>query len=409
MKKILIIDGSDLFREFLTHKLKGYGFEIAQAINGFDGIMKMRQIHFDLIIMDYYLSRSSSIEVLEAKIKNPNIKEIPVIMASAKIDRNSLLKVSQFGVKKFFTKPVKMDMLVKALSEILHVKIEVDTTPCIIDAHYNEGIIFVEIAQGLNMDKIELLKYRLQELIELHKIDIPKILVMMTGLEIGANDSLQLGSLISALLDRVHAKASNIKLLANSEFVGNYLKKPLYAGIEMVDSLDTAMDGLLGTGSTVEFFSSMIVDTNQPSGFNLHFEGETVAAAAENLKELGANTNIAVIDDDFVIREIIKKAFSQTGIRIETFADGSNFLGQAKAEDFDLIFLDLLMPQVNGFEVLQKLADQGSETPVIVLSALSKRETVLKALKFGIKSYITKPVQPDAICRKAVEVLRMNF
>ncbi len=407
MKKILIIDDSDLFREFLSQKLTGFGFEVMQAINGFDGIIKMRQADHDLVIMDYYLSRNSSLDVLKKKNDNPNAKHIPVIMASAKVDRENLLLLSQYGVKKFFTKPIKIDAMVKAIAELLKVNIEVDNTPCIIDANLNDEIIFVEVARGLNRDKIELLKFRLQELVALYKVPEAKVLVMMSGLDVGPNDSLQLASLISTIADYSGARTRNIKILTSSEFVRTFIRsRPNYNGIEVVDNLEMAMDGLMANKVDLN-----MAPTISKSGLNMQFEGETKMADDDlaNLRDLGNSIRIAVVDDDFVLREIIKKAFTNTFITIDTFADGSEFIASDNLKEFDLVFLDLMMPVMDGFQVMTRLNAMDFGVPVIVLSALTKRETVVKAMGLGVKSYMIKPIQPEGIRKKAIEILRMNF
>jgi len=71
MKKILIIDESALFREYLTSKLVEKGFEAVVATNGLDGLVKLRGDLPDLIIMDFYLSRKSSLELLQSKRITP--------------------------------------------------------------------------------------------------------------------------------------------------------------------------------------------------------------------------------------------------------------------------------------------------------------------------------------------------
>jgi|GEM_PF-4446998 len=68
-----------------------------------------------------------------------------------------------------------------------------------------------------------------------------------------------------------------------------------------------------------------------------------------------------------------------------------------------------MMPEMDGFQVLQKLKGVENRPPIIVLSALSKREAVIQALKLGVSSYMIKPLKPQAIRTKASEVLQMNF
>jgi DNA-binding response OmpR family regulator len=64
---------------------------------------------------------------------------------------------------------------------------------------------------------------------------------------------------------------------------------------------------------------------------------------------------------------------------------------------------------MNGFQVLEAVRQRGIEIPIIVLSALSQRDSVVKAVQYGVKSYLIKPLEPEAIRKKAAEVLRVNF
>jgi DNA-binding response OmpR family regulator len=68
-----------------------------------------------------------------------------------------------------------------------------------------------------------------------------------------------------------------------------------------------------------------------------------------------------------------------------------------------------MMPVMDGFETLRAMAARGIRTPVIVLSALSKQETVIQALQLGVRSYLIKPLKPEDIRKKATEILRTNF
>ncbi|MEI6876981.1 MAG: response regulator, partial [Spirochaetota bacterium] len=146
-KKILIIDESDLFRGYLKERLSEH-FDIEVAINGLDGVSKLRTTMPDLMIIDHNLTRKTCKEVLEEKNRSPNSANIPVILTSQKIDKNRLLELVSFRIKKVFMKPIKMDSLFETLGEVLGVKLAVDQTPCIIEAHVNDNIVFVEIAKG---------------------------------------------------------------------------------------------------------------------------------------------------------------------------------------------------------------------------------------------------------------------
>lgn len=139
----------------------------------------------------------------------------------------------------------------------------------------------------------------------------------------------------------------------------------------------------------------------------MRFESER--PESYNLSELEGSIRIAVVDDDLVIQELIKTAFSDTQFEISSYSNGREFTDDPDALSHDLIFLDLLMPEMSGFQVLEALQNQGRKVPIIVLSALSKRDSVVKALQYGVLSYLVKPLQPEAVRRKAAEVLRLNF
>jgi DNA-binding response OmpR family regulator len=67
------------------------------------------------------------------------------------------------------------------------------------------------------------------------------------------------------------------------------------------------------------------------------------------------------------------------------------------------------MPNVDGFEVLKALQAREISYPVIVLSAINQRETMIKAVQMGVKSYLVKPLRPEDILIKAIETLKPNY
>ncbi|HOX92725.1 MAG TPA: response regulator, partial [Spirochaetales bacterium] len=65
--------------------------------------------------------------------------------------------------------------------------------------------------------------------------------------------------------------------------------------------------------------------------------------------------------------------------------------------------------EVDGFGVLSALHAQDLEMPIIVLSAVTQRESVVRAFQAGVKSYLVKPLKPDQILKKTLEILKANF
>jgi CheY-like chemotaxis protein len=416
MKSILVINDSSMLRDFMVKQLSEYGFEVIQAINGLDGWSKIRQKDPDLIIMDFFLTRKSSMEILKAMAADPNVKGIPVVMTTSKLDKRQVMDIAQMGVKKILNKPVKIDALLSAITELLDVAIEMDDTPCILDAHLNDQILFVEIARGFNREKINLLRYKIAELIRLYSVQDPRILIMMTDIDFRDEDKNKLEVLLTEVLDFV-SSPNRLRVLTVSTDIKDYIAKNVnLTEVVVVASLEEAMDGLLGIKGmeslTAEqdnvqerFFSAK--QELQRESFQLNFQSES---PQESLSHLGGKVRVAVVDDDMIVREIIKNAFAATGWETVTFSNGLEFVEALETDaSFDLLFLDLIMPEMNGFAVLQMMNGKGLEIPTIILTALSRKESVVKAREFGVNSYLIKPIKPEGILAKAAEILGADF
>lgn len=421
MKKILVIDESPLVRKYLQEKLSEYGFEVLLGVNGLDGSVKLRSDLPDLVIMDLALSRKTSLELLQEKADNPNAAEIPVIMCSSAVDKAMLLEAAKYKVKKFFTKPLKIDALLSFISQVLGADLDLDETPCIIEAHFNAEILFIEIARGLNRERVELLKYKIEELLALYQQRVPKVLIIMSDIRLDKADLAKLEALFENILAATGSPPRAVKVLTRSGLVINFLNaNAAYRGIEVVENLSQAMDRLLGfklpeadDPGQQAAGSDLLLAARPSGGRGEAFSLRALPADADRAGGAGAAERkkllIAAVDDEAVSRQLIATAFADTGFSVRSYENGRLFVDALKENDFALVFLDLLMPVMDGFAVLEHLKQHAPQLPVIVLSALSQKETVIKAIGYGIKSYLTKPVRPEGLLMKTVEILRMNF
>ena len=426
MKKILVIDESRRFREYLSGQLQAKGFEVIMGANGLDGLVKLRAEIPDLVIMDYFLSRKSSMDLLKEKAANPNVSKIPVIMAASKLDRSKLVEVAQFNVKKFFSKPVRMDALLRAVSDILKVEVHIDTTPCIIEAHLNDEILFVEIARGLNAEKIELLHYKISELLELYELEYPRVLVMMTDVEILDADKAKFRELINTIIEYAGPYARHMKILTKSDIITEFIQSnPDFEMIEVTDNLNKAMDDLLGLRpddvAHDEVVRQKLLSATEPKKdrdetIQLRFDepdqaSGSAADAVENDETAKAKRRItvAIVDDDPIIHQLVRTVFANAGWSIVAFENGRAFVESLGEHTYDLVFLDIMMPEMDGFQVLNHVKSQSFAFPVIVLSSLSQHEAVAQAMRLGVRSYLMKPFKPESLIRKTAEILNSNF
>ena len=114
-------------------------------------------------------------------------------------------------------------------------------------------------------------------------------------------------------------------------------------------------------------------------------------------------TRLLVVDDEREIREVVKTTLQDQGYQIVEAADGVEAYAAAAdaavAEKPDLIVMDLMLPHMNGFEVLEKLKEnpQTSYIPVVVLTARGQVQDETRALRSGAADFMTKPWSADEL------------
>jgi len=115
---------------------------------------------------------------------------------------------------------------------------------------------------------------------------------------------------------------------------------------------------------------------------------------------------ILVVDDDPEICKLLIMSLSPLGYEVTSANDGFQALEKIEAERFNVVILDILLPHLNGIEVLKRIREQGLEMEVIVLTAYASLKTAIEAVRLGAYDYITKPCKGEVIrstVRRALE------
>jgi two-component system OmpR family response regulator len=115
---------------------------------------------------------------------------------------------------------------------------------------------------------------------------------------------------------------------------------------------------------------------------------------------------VLVVDDEPNIRELLQVALTFHGCAVTTSATGADALTLADAFDPDLIVLDVLLPDLDGFEVCRRLRSVANDVPVIFLTARDATSDTITGLTIGGDDYITKPFSVEALVARVRAVLR---
>ena len=115
--------------------------------------------------------------------------------------------------------------------------------------------------------------------------------------------------------------------------------------------------------------------------------------------------NVLIVDDDVRLCRLISEYFAVSDYAIQAVHHGAAGLAKALDESFDLILLDVMLPGLDGFEVLTQLRRRSS-VPVIMLTARGAREDCVKGLNTGADDYLAKPFGPEELAARIAAVLR---
>jgi DNA-binding NtrC family response regulator len=119
---------------------------------------------------------------------------------------------------------------------------------------------------------------------------------------------------------------------------------------------------------------------------SVFIEGRRMALAEKPIP-----VRLLMVDDDQALLETMQERFERKGIKLVTAASGADALSLANHGHFDVVLLDVGLPDINGLELLSKLKEQHPETEIIMLTAHGSIESAIQAMKTGAYDYLTKP------------------
>lgn len=116
---------------------------------------------------------------------------------------------------------------------------------------------------------------------------------------------------------------------------------------------------------------------------------------------------LLIVDDEFRIREIIKKYAEFEGHTCVEAKDGMDAIEKAAKEEFDLIIMDVMMPELDGFSACREIRKH-STTPIIILSARGEEYDRIHGFELGIDDYVVKPFSPKELMMRVSAVIKRS-
>jgi len=136
--------------------------------------------------------------------------------------------------------------------------------------------------------------------------------------------------------------------------------------------------------------------------------GASASARYIGNKAMGRKRTVVVVEDEDAIRRAVLDALRITGYEVIEAADGAAGLEAARRSGVDLVLLDLLLPKMDGFTVLEQLRVSHPALPVIILTARGSEDDRVRGLKIGADDYVVKPFSARELLARVEAVLRRS-
>jgi len=141
------------------------------------------------------------------------------------------------------------------------------------------------------------------------------------------------------------------------------------------------------------FQSSEIFDIIQ----NNFYQSEPLEKEPQIVEEIEKELNILIAEDNIINQEVVKVLFKNLGYEIDIVSNGKEAIKNINKKKYDIVFMDIMMPEIDGLEATREIRAMGYKMPIIALTADLGNETKKNAYKSGVNDFIGKPIKSDKL------------
>jgi DNA-binding response OmpR family regulator len=386
MKKVLIIEDNQIVANIYRNKLAAEGYQTEIAPDGESGLDRMRTLQPDLMILDLMLPKMSGVEVIKQARNEAAFAKLPIIVLSNTYLTNLIQEAWRAGANKCLSKascsPKEfLDIVRSVIGHGSPMPQSLKALAPKAEPAKPESSADTSTQAELRQQAIESLSAtfgalpaKFQSLVE-------------------AKDEVEQLKLIYELYRLLHTLTGNAGI----------------AGLNLIAQLSNAVEALLKElYEKPKSINPSTLRTVAAGGGFLGFLFEHVAA---DQKEMPA-ADVLVVDDEPISRRAIIYALEKARLRPSIAEDADTALQLVGEKNFDLIFLDVDMPGMNGYELCAKLRTlpQCKTTPVVFVTALSSFDSRNNSMMSGGNDFIAKPFLFIELTVKAlIHVLRAKL
>jgi DNA-binding response OmpR family regulator len=384
MKKVLIIEDDQIVGNIYRHKFQVEGFQVALAGDGETGFNAVADWKPDVVILDLMLPRMNGVEVLRRLRAKPETASLPVIVLSNAYLSNLVQEAWNAGANQCL---IKANCTPKQVLEVIHRILAAPTpapatpTPSTAQATTTPNTPFPPPSSDDNAFQADL---RLT-FINSGPESLAQLRALLQAFVKAEGDSTRLPGLFT-LYRRVHSLTSNAAV----------------AGLTSISRLCSALEALLK--ELYEKPKNINASTTRTIAQTIDFLSLLLDHSSTVDSDAFAPPNVLVVDDEAISRRAVIYALEKASLKCASVEDPNTALRMLAENRFDLIFLDVDMPGMNGFDLCTRLRTYptNSKTPVIFVTSLTDFESRARSTLSGGNDLIAKPFLFMELAVKAI-------
>ncbi|MCC5912568.1 MAG: response regulator [Clostridiaceae bacterium] len=413
--KLLIVDDDVALLDLMEKLFRNEGYHVFISSNPDEVISLVKEETFDLIIMDIMMPNKTGFDLYQ-QMKQENI-DIPTIFLTGTENKESRIKALREGIDHYIIKPFEPEELFASVEGILKKKnqqqmqvIKDDLTGAYVRRYFNEKF---------NKEKERYIRNGKSLAIAFLDIDHFKFINDTYGHTFG--DVILKGFVYS--LEKNLREYDMVFRYGGDEFL---ILFPATDGEEAYDITERIRSIIesqpyIPEGGNEEIFISFSAGIAMLQHENMTIKEllDKADQALYHSKEMGRgkttyNFNkrkrkkkLLIVDDVPIMGNLIKTRFLSLGYEVDYAKDGVEALKKIDVFQPNIVFLDLMLPKLNGFEVLKQLQEKKNlhKMKIIVISSKNQEEDMLKCLRLGANDYITKPFSLEMLEERAKRLL----
>jgi len=372
MKKILIIEDDQIVANIYRNKFSVEGYNVEIAHDGHSGVESIRSFRPDAVILDLMLPKITGVEVMKTVRAEPDFQKLPIIVFSNTYLSNMVQEAWKAGATKCLS---KANCSPKQLIEVVRSTLSTPAATAS-SAPSKTSTPEQQTAAGTPTRNEQDAQFQA----ELRKTFVEGLPVTLSGLRtmllgMSKGDEPSRVKQVQEMYRRIHGITSNAGL----------------AGMVLIAQMADALEALLK--ELAEKPKNLNASTLRTVASAVDFLGVLFEQpASRNMNELPP-VNILVVDDEAISRRAVTYALEKAKLKSVNIEDPQVALNLLQENKFDLIFLDVDMPGMNGYELCAKLRllPTHKKTPVVFVTGLNDLESRANSMMSGGTDFIAKP------------------